>query len=73
MGKITGTTNVNLIPEAQRLALNTSPAHGGGNLAVLKQLPRLGEWLARVQPDWLHAHYLTSHGTLAWAARRGPA
>lgn len=60
-----------LIPEAQRLALNTSPAHGGGNLAVLKQLPKLGEWLARVQPDWLHAHYLTSHGTLAWAAKKG--
>ncbi|MET0517345.1 MAG: glycosyltransferase [Burkholderiaceae bacterium] len=60
-----------LIPEAQRLALNTRPAHGGGNLAVLKQLPRLGEWLARVQPDWLHAHYLTSHGTLAWAAKKG--
>jgi hypothetical protein len=26
-------------------------------------------WLRQVQPDWLHAHYLTSHGTLAWLAR----
>ena len=60
-----------LVPEQRRLALQTSPRHGGGNLAVLAQLPRLGAWLARVQPDWLHAHYLTSHGTLAWAARRG--
>lgn len=60
-----------LIPEDRRLALNTQPAHRGGNLAVLAQLPKLGQWLARVQPDWLHAHYLTSHGTLAWAARRG--
>lgn len=60
-----------LIPEDRRLALETNPAHGGGNLAVLKQLPRLGQWLAKVDADWLHAHYLTSHGTLAWAARRG--
>ncbi len=60
-----------LIPEDQRLALNTDPRHGGGNLAVLRQLPKLGQWLARVDADWLHAHYLTSHGTLAWAARRG--
>jgi len=60
-----------LIPERQRLALNTAPSHGGGNLAVLAQLPKLGAWLSRVQADWLHAHYLTSHGTLAWAAQRG--
>lgn len=60
-----------LLPEDRRLALNTRPAQGGGNMAVLAQLPRLGAWLKRVQPDWLHAHYLTSHGTLAWAAKRG--
>jgi len=60
-----------LIPEDRLLALNTNPAHGGGNLAVIKQLPKLGQWLARVDADWLHAHYLTSHGTLAWAARKG--
>jgi hypothetical protein len=24
-----------------------------------------------VDADWLHAHYLTSHGTLAWVAKRG--
>ncbi|MDN3920980.1 glycosyltransferase [Roseateles violae] len=60
-----------LVPEQQRLALNTAPSHGGGNLAVLGQLPKLGRWLAEVQADWLHAHYLTSHGTLAWAAKKG--
>lgn len=60
-----------LIPEDRRLALDTRPDHGGGNLAVIKQLPRLGQWLARVDADWLHPHYLTSHGTLAWAAKRG--
>lgn len=60
-----------LLPDAQRLALNTEPDHGGGNIALVKQLPRMGQWLAAVDADWLHAHYLTSHGTLAWAARLG--
>ena len=60
-----------LIPERQRLALNTAPVQGGGNLAVIKQLPKLGAWLAEVNADWLHAHYLTSHGALAWAAKTG--
>jgi glycosyltransferase involved in cell wall biosynthesis len=60
-----------LLPDARRLALNTSPDHGGGNIALLKQLPRVGAWLADADADWLHAHYLTSHGTLAWAARAG--
>ncbi len=60
-----------LLPDAQRLALNTSPDHGGGNIALIKQLPKVGAWLAETDADWLHAHYLTSHGTLAWAARLG--
>ncbi len=60
-----------LLPDAQRLALNTQPDHAGGNLALIKQLPRVGAWLADTDPDWIHAHYLTSHGTLAWAAKLG--
>lgn len=59
-----------LVPDARRLALDTQPAHRGGNLGVLRCLPRLGRWLKRVDADWLHAHYLTSHGTLAWLAQR---
>ncbi len=59
-----------VVPAGRRLALNTSPAAGGGNIAVLARLPALGAWLRRVDADWLHAHYLTSHGTLAWLARR---
>ena len=58
-----------LMPSDRRLALDTDPAFEGGNLALLTKLPRLGAWLRRVNPDWLHAHYLTSHGTLAWLAR----
>src|SRR4051812_30445988 len=52
----------------RRLALNTQPNFEGGNAALLLRLPRLVRWLGRIQPQWLHAHYLTSHGTLAWAA-----
>lgn len=60
-----------LVPADRRLVLGTDPRHGGGNVAVLMTLPRLGRWLAEIDADWLHPHYLTSHGTLAWAARRG--
>ena len=60
-----------LLPAERRLALNTDPDHGGGNIGLLKKLPQLGAWLARVDADWIHAHYLTSHGTLAWAAKWG--
>jgi glycosyltransferase involved in cell wall biosynthesis len=60
-----------LLPKRQMLALDTTPEHGGGNVALLRQLPKLGRWLAEVKADWLHAHYLTSAGTLAWAAKRG--
>jgi len=60
-----------LLPDADRLALNTSPEHGGGNAAIVKMLPKVGTWLADTNPDWIHAHYLTSHGTLAWAAKLG--
>lgn len=59
-----------LLPPERRLALDTRPNFAGGNTAVLRSLPRLGAWLHAVQPDWIHAHYLTSHGTLAWAAKR---
>ncbi len=57
-----------LVPAERRLALATRPDFEGGNAALLLQLPRLARWLRRVRPDWIHAHYLTSHGTLAWLA-----
>jgi glycosyltransferase involved in cell wall biosynthesis len=57
-------------PASRRLALHTRPAFEGGNVGVLRKLPRLARWLRRVDADWIHAHYLTSHGTLAWLAKR---
>lgn len=59
-----------MLPPARRLAMNTLPLAAGGNVALLRQLPRLANWLRRVDPTWIHAHYLTSHGTLAWLAQR---
>jgi glycosyltransferase involved in cell wall biosynthesis len=59
-----------LVPARQRLALGLNPDHAGGNTAILKRVPQVAAWLRAVDADWLHAHYLTSHGTLAWAARK---
>lgn len=59
-----------VVPAARRLALGTRPHFEGGNVGLLRQLPRLAGWLKTVRPDWIHAHYLTSHGTLAWLASR---
>lgn len=59
-----------VLPAARRLALATSPDAAGGNVALLRHLPRLARWLHRVDADWIHAHYLSSHGTLAWLAQR---
>jgi glycosyltransferase involved in cell wall biosynthesis len=59
-----------VLPSPRRLALQTRPNFEGGNAALLRHLPRLARWLRTIEPDWLHAHYLTSHGTLAWAAQR---
>ena len=60
-----------LLPPQRRYAMHTDPAHDGGNIGLLKKLPGLARWLVQVDADWLHAHYLTSHGTLAWLAQRG--
>jgi glycosyltransferase involved in cell wall biosynthesis len=59
-----------LVPKARRLALDTVPAFEGGNAGLLLRLPRFARWLRVVRPDWIHAHYLSSHGTLAWLATR---
>ena len=59
-----------VVEASRRFALDATPRAAGGNAGVLRCLPRLARWLARVDADWLHAHYLTSHGTLAWLAKR---
>ncbi len=58
------------VPLSRQLALNTRPRFEGGNFALLRCLPRLARWLQTVRADWIHAHYLSSHGTLAWLAQR---
>ena len=60
-----------LVSADRRLALNAEVQHRGGNVATLRRLPELARWLKRIDADWLHPHYLTSHGTLARAAKLG--
>lgn len=52
------------------LELHTRPDVAGGNVRWLLHLPRVVQWLRQVQPQVLHAHYLTSHGTMAALAQR---
>jgi glycosyltransferase involved in cell wall biosynthesis len=59
-----------LLPAERTLLLSHATKFSGGNAALLKTLPRLVRWLRGVDPDWISAHYLTSHGTLAWLARK---
>ena len=59
-----------LVAPERTLVLGHDSKFSGGNVALLKTLPRLARWLRRVDADWINAHYLTSHGTLAWLARK---
>ncbi len=59
-----------LVAPERTLALQHATKFSGGNAALLRTLPRLARWLRGVDADWINAHYLTSHGTLAWLARR---
>lgn len=59
-----------LLDDERLCALETRPRFDGGNGSLLLQLPRVVAWLRPLRPDWLHAHYLTSHGTLAMLAQR---
>ena len=59
-----------LVAPERTLLLGHATKFEGGNAALLKTLPTLARWLRGVDADWVNAHYLTSHGTLAWLARR---
>jgi glycosyltransferase involved in cell wall biosynthesis len=59
-----------LLAPDRRLALGHSSKVEGGNVGLIRSLPRVVRWLKPIRPDWLAPHYLTSHGTLAWAAVR---
>ena len=59
-----------LVAPERTLALGHATRFAGGNAALLKALPRLVRWLRAVDADWINAHYLSSHGTLAWLARK---
>lgn len=60
-----------ILPSWRVLTLRAAPRYGGRNFGVVRYLPKLARWLQEVDADWINPHYLTSHGTLAWAAKRG--
>ena len=59
-----------LVAPERALQLGHATKFSGGNAALLKALPRLVRWLRAVDADWINAHYISSHGTLAWLARK---
>ncbi|MEP6501922.1 MAG: glycosyltransferase family 4 protein [Betaproteobacteria bacterium] len=59
-----------LVAPERCLVLGHATRFDGGNAALLKALPRFARWLRAVDADWVNAHYVTSHGTLAWLARK---
>ena len=59
-----------VIAPDRRLALGTRPRFEGGNVALLRELPRLAAWAKALRPAFVHAHYLSSHGTLGWLAQK---
>ncbi|MBB4222591.1 glycosyltransferase [Variovorax guangxiensis] len=58
------------VPVERRLSLSVGATRTGRKLGLLATVPKLARWLRQIDADWLHAHYLTSHGTLAWLAKR---
>ena len=57
------------LPAERRFAFNAQPGWKGW-ISVFFKVTRLGNWLAKVDSDWINPHYLTSHGLLAATVRR---
>ena len=55
-----------LIPTNRRLLLHTQPNHSGGNVAVLRHLPRVGSWSVS------YTHLLPTRSLGARTRRRAP-
>ncbi|HPX10665.1 MAG TPA: glycosyltransferase [Syntrophales bacterium] len=60
-----------LIPGERVDALGLRVREEGGNFRILLSLPRLRSILKRVNPRFVNAHYLTSHGLLAAILKKG--
>lgn len=60
-----------LIPGERVDALRLPVREEGGNFRIFLSLPRLRGILKRVNPRFVNAHYLTSHGLLAAVLKKG--
>lgn len=57
------------LPIDRRFAFQARPGWLGW-VQVFARVKSLGAWLAAKDPDWINAHYVTSHGLLAVVVRR---
>jgi len=67
----------NIAPELAAVILeenchefNLSPEEKGGNLGYIRLIRPLRKIISKIGPDYVNAHYITSHGVLAALAER---
>jgi L-malate glycosyltransferase len=61
-----------LLPAGNIFLLNLEIKAGGGNAGILKSVIRVRSILQKINPDFVNAHYITSHGLLAAIIRLIP-
>jgi glycosyltransferase involved in cell wall biosynthesis len=59
-----------LIPDNRIYAFNLNIAESGGNIQFYKMILPLKKIIKRIKPDFVNAHYITSHGTVAAVAKK---
>ena len=59
-----------IIPEENCHEFGLSPEERGGNFQYIKLIRPLRKLIAYISPDFVNAHYITSHGVLAALAER---
>ena len=60
----------NIIPEDRIFTFKMNISESGGNIQFYKMIFPLKKIIRRIKPDFVNAHYITSHGTVAAVARK---
>jgi len=59
-----------IIPKGNIHEFNLNPEESGGNFGYIRMIKPLRKITAYISPDYVHAHYITSHGVLAALGER---
>jgi len=59
-----------LLPDERIHAFNLKISESGGNIRVIRMLLPLLRMISKVRPDYVNAHYITSHGFLAALSKK---